>query len=473
MFKLQRHFVLTSLLAFVVVLFFLGRLYNQRANEDLVYLEEGKNVALTRAIATALREDLQALVALSAGKSAEELRQHPDTLRLRDGILDHMAGQSIVKVKVYAMDGTVAFSSEPAQIGDDQSGNAGFQAALDGRVVSQQIHRDQFNAFDSVIEDRDLVSSYVPVFKEGTRQEVEGVFEIYSDVTPLLQRIERTQRAIVFGVTLILGALYLFLTLVVRRADGIIQSHARELKQAKDTAEAAITVKNEFLSFVAHELKSPITVVKTHLDLLGLSNGHELSERQMAYLQTANESIRRMTALASDLSDISRMEAGALLLQFEPVSVPDLVEEVGRSLSGLMGLKQQTLKLDIAADLPPMLADRSRISQVMTNLVSNANKYTPDGGQIKISARTVADNGHAGMIEISVQDNGIGINASEQSKIFERFYRSQDDEVRRVEGTGLGLHIARTLAELQGGQLWFESEFRRGTTFHLALPAAN
>jgi signal transduction histidine kinase len=472
MFRLLRHFVATSLLAFVIVLFLLGLLYNQRATADLVQLEEGKNVALTRAIANALRDDLQAFVALSSEKGADELRQHPVTAQLRNAILDHMAGQSIVKVKVYAMDGTVAFSTESAQIGDDQGDNPGFQSALAGRVVSQQIHRDQFNAFDGIIENRDMVSSYVPVFTNGSQAEVEGVFELYSDVTPLLDRIGQTQRAILLSVTLILGALYLFLFLVVRRADRIIQLHAKELNQARDTAEAAIAIKNEFLSFVAHELKAPIAVVKTYLDLLSRGNRQELNDRQLDYLETINANINRVTALASDLSDISRMEAGALLLQFEPVSVPELVQDVAQSLSNLMRQKGQSLKLDIASDLPPVLADRNRISQVMTNLVSNANKYTPAGGQIKVSARTLSDNGMAGMIEISVQDNGIGIEAREQSKIFERFFRSEDGAVRQVDGTGLGLHIARNLAELQGGRLWFESEFRNGTTFHLALPSA-
>lgn len=132
--------------------------------------------------------------------------------------------------------------------------------------------------------------------------------------------------------------------------------------------------------------------------------------------------------------------------------------------------------IQVPTGLPKVWADRHRLEQVVVNLVSNAHKYTPAGGSIEIAAEPCPNewdpNGAAQVVHLWVRDNGIGINEDDQKKIFQKFFRSDDPKTREVTGTGLGLNITRSLVEMQGGKIWFESEFRKGTTFHITVPVS-
>jgi signal transduction histidine kinase len=135
--------------------------------------------------------------------------------------------------------------------------------------------------------------------------------------------------------------------------------------------------------------------------------------------------------------------------------------------------KQQTLEVILPPNLPNIWADRVRTEQVLVNLVSNAYKYTPEGGHIIIQAEK-ADNqwdpqGSPQVVHMWVKDNGFGISPEDQKKIFQKFFRSPDEQARKSPGTGLGLNITKSLVEMQGGRIWFESEFRKGTAFHITL----
>jgi signal transduction histidine kinase len=138
--------------------------------------------------------------------------------------------------------------------------------------------------------------------------------------------------------------------------------------------------------------------------------------------------------------------------------------------------KQQTLVINVPENLPALWSDHSRLEQVLVNVVSNAHKYTPQGGQIELAAED-CDNqwdpgGPARVVHIWVADNGIGINDEDQKKIFQKFFRSEDPKTREVTGTGLGLNITKSLVEMQGGRIWFESEYRKGTVFHFTVPVS-
>jgi signal transduction histidine kinase len=474
MFRLLRYFVVTSLLAFVVVIILLGSFYNQQAIADLTLLEENKNVALSRAIANSLQDELRAFIDLSIGLDGDALREHPETAELRHLLLFQMQGQSIVKIKVYNLDGLTAFSTEAAQMGEDKSTNAGFLSARDGLVASELTHRDTFSAFEEVIEDRDVLSSYIPLYADGGLGEIEGVFEIYSDVTPLLQQIDATRRTLLFVVIATLSTLYVALYFIVRRADRLIFQQATELQQAKESAEQANLAKSEFISFASHELKNPITTLKGYIDLFRYGAAGQINEKQTNYLNIMYSSVEQMTTLVSDLLDISRIEMGQFPLTVQSVTLADVMQEVLNASQKQVADKRQTLAVDLPENLPPVYADRNRLLQILINLVSNAHKYTPDGGTITVSVQPLNNiNGLRDMVQISVKDTGIGIAPEEQWRIFQRFFRSEDEQARKATGTGLGLHIAKNLVELQEGKIWFESEFRQGTTFYFTLPAAS
>jgi signal transduction histidine kinase len=240
--------------------------------------------------------------------------------------------------------------------------------------------------------------------------------------------------------------------------------------------EAANVAKSEFVSFVSHELKNPMTSIKGYTELLAAGAVGPINDAQSNFLSTIRSNVERMSTLVSDLADVSRIEAGRLKLEFKPVAIKDAMDDVVRSLRKQIEDKKQKLVMNIPADLPMVWADKLRVVQVATNLVSNAYKYTGQEGVIEVSAE-VSDNlwdptGARRVVHLWVKDSGIGIAPEDQKKIFQKFFRSEDPKTREAPGTGLGLNITRSLVEMQGGRIWFDSEFRKGTTFHITIPIA-
>lgn len=246
--------------------------------------------------------------------------------------------------------------------------------------------------------------------------------------------------------------------------------------QLYSAVESANVAKSEFVSFVAHELKNPMTSIKGYTELLAAGAVGPVNDAQANFLATIKSNIDRMNTLVSDLNDLSKIEAGRLRLEFKALNLPDVIEEVVRSLRRQIEDKEQELIIDLPVDLPQVWADRTRLAQVLVNLISNAHKYTEAGGRILVGVERASNRwdeaGCAEVLHIWVQDTGIGINAEDQKKIFQKFFRSEDPKTREVTGSGLGLNITRSLVEMQGGKIWFESEFRRGTTFHFTVPTA-
>jgi len=234
--------------------------------------------------------------------------------------------------------------------------------------------------------------------------------------------------------------------------------------------------KSEFVSIVAHELKNPMTSIKGYAELLAGGAVGPINENQANFLNTIRANVQRMSALVSDLNDNAKIEAGQLRLDYKPVKVDDVVDEVIRSTKRQIEEKKQVIELHLPELLPNIWADNTRVGQVLTNLVSNAHKYTPEGGKVLLGAEATQNQwdpaGAKEVVHIWVKDNGIGISIEDQAKIFSKFFRSDDSKARESPGTGLGLNITRSLVEMQGGRIWFDSEFRKGTTFHFTVPIA-
>lgn len=224
--------------------------------------------------------------------------------------------------------------------------------------------------------------------------------------------------------------------------------------------------KSEFVSFVAHELKNPMTSIKGYSELMAAGAVGPLTEDQSGFLHTIHTNVERMRAIVEDLNDITKIEAGRLRLDFNRVNIQDLIESVLNSTRRQAGDKKQNLTTSLSGELMPVWVDKTRTEQILVNLVSNAIKYTPDGGQIQLAA----EDGMDGRVVISVKDNGIGISAEDQTRIFTKFFRSEDDRARKSTGAGLGLNITKNLVEMQGGEIWFKSQYNLGTTFFVALP---
>jgi signal transduction histidine kinase/putative methionine-R-sulfoxide reductase with GAF domain len=234
--------------------------------------------------------------------------------------------------------------------------------------------------------------------------------------------------------------------------------------------------KSDFVSFVAHELKNPMTSIKGYTDLLAAGAVGQVNDMQGNFLTTIKSNVERMSTLVSDLNDNSKIEAGRLRLEYKATDPADLVDEVIRTFTRQLEDKKQKLELLIPNGLSPMWADRTRVAQVLTNLVSNAHKYTPEEGIVQVGVEETSNqwdlDGAPRVIHLWVKDSGIGMTIEDQQKIFQKFFRSDDPKAREVPGTGLGLNITKSLVEMQGGKIWFESEYRQGTTFHFTVPVA-
>lgn len=234
-------------------------------------------------------------------------------------------------------------------------------------------------------------------------------------------------------------------------------SHEREVDR----------LKTEFVSLVSHELRTPLTSIKGFVDLLLEFEVERLSADQLEFLTIVQSNVDRLVAIINDLLDISRIESGNLNLEWSEFDLRQAITEVANSFQPQLIAKRQTLSLDLPRSLPYVLADQARVLQILTNLVSNAHKYTPEGGSITIAAR--ADER---FLAIDVTDTGIGMTAEDLERLFTRFFRARNRATQEVRGTGLGMTITRSLVEAQGGQIDVSSRPGDGTTFHFTLLAA-
>jgi PAS domain S-box-containing protein len=225
-------------------------------------------------------------------------------------------------------------------------------------------------------------------------------------------------------------------------------------------------MKDEFVSLVSHELRTPLTSIKGYVDLLIDGDAGEVTEEQKEFLDIVKNNSDRLVLLVNDLLDVSRIEAGRVNLRLQPVDLAGSIHEVATSLRPLMEQKRQSLKLELPADLPQVRADRDRVAQIVTNLLSNAHKYTLEGGAVTVRAQAREDR-----VQVEVSDTGVGMTADERDKLFTKFFRAQNPATQNISGTGLGLNIVKSLVEKQGGRIWVTSEPMKGSTFIFTIPA--
>ncbi len=228
--------------------------------------------------------------------------------------------------------------------------------------------------------------------------------------------------------------------------------------------QAANKAKTEFIGIVAHELKIPMTSISGYADLILMSGS--LTEKQTAFLNTIKSAVQRMKVLVSDLNDISRIETGNLRVELSAISVAEVMEVVRESIATEIAQRSHTLHIEVAPNLPPVRADRDRLIQVLLNLASNAYKYTPDGGVIRLSAQQTDS-----QIAFTVADSGVGMSAEQLAKLGTKFWRV--DNGLGQPGTGLGFAITRHLIALMDGALNIQSAPNQGTTVTFTLPIAN
>ena len=233
-------------------------------------------------------------------------------------------------------------------------------------------------------------------------------------------------------------------------------------------AQQADRAKSQFISIASHELKIPLTSIRGFADLIRQGAVGPVTDQQAKFLDTIRDNVDRMANLVSDLADISRIETGRMRIEIIDLSLSDYVRETVAVLRPQFEDKKQSIKVSLPDGLPMVRADRARLVQILTNLLSNANKYTPEGGRVEITAHHVGD-----FAQISVRDNGIGLSESDQAMLFSQFFRSDEPAVREEVGWGLGLYVTHRLVELLDGEIGVESRIGEGSTFWFTLPIAH
>jgi signal transduction histidine kinase len=236
-----------------------------------------------------------------------------------------------------------------------------------------------------------------------------------------------------------------------------------ELEQQNLAIQEANRLKTEFVSMVSHELRTPLTSIQGYAELM--LEDEQLAEEQRESLTIVKNNSDRLLGLINDLLDLSRIEAGRLDLHRTSLDVARLIREVAGSLRPLIEAKRQQFRLDLAGQLPAVWADQDRVTQILTNLISNAHKYTLAEGSITVAARR-----DDGFVRVDVSDTGIGLSPEDQAQLFTKFFRAHDRLPQAGRGTGLGLAITRLLVELHGGQITVSSAPGHGSTFSFSLP---
>jgi PAS domain S-box-containing protein len=251
-----------------------------------------------------------------------------------------------------------------------------------------------------------------------------------------------------------------------QQLERLVEERTRELQAALEELRAIDQKKADFLNAVSHELRTPLTAITGFAEFLDEGVAGNLNPEQRHYVQQILYGTERLLVLINDLLDYARMEAGRFSLSKAPVEFPNLAAQVVDSLMALARASQLEIRVEIPPDLPELDADPDRVSQILTNLLSNSLKFTRAGGQITLRARQKDDH-----VEIEVADTGIGIPPEAIPHLFSQFYRV--DPAVTVRGTGLGLPITKGLVEAHGGHIEVESKVGKGSSFRFTLPIWN
>ena len=467
-FGLTKRFAIFGGFIVVLVCTAIATVAHRGVRNDLQVLAESNNVALTRAFSNLVWPRYADFVSSARQLDTETLRTHETTRALRAEVLAAMKGLSVLKVKIYDMAGLTVFSTDPSQIGDDKSENAGFLSARAARVASELTHRDSFSAFEQTIENRDVLSSYIPI--QDWSGEIRGVFEIYYDVTALLAKTERSQNLQLAIVTGAMAIMYLALVFFVWHGEKRRQKlHEEKLRLARAAAvaEESSKLKSDFMAHMSHELRTPLNailgfseVVKTQLF------GPVGSPQYLDYARDIWASGRQLLSIVDDVLDMAKVESGQMFLEKSEFDVAGALKAAARLFEAQA--RQGNVELCLALPQTPLrlCADERRLKQILLNLLSNAVKFTPAAGKVTLAAERLPDGG----IRVIVADTGIGIQREDIPRILAPFGRIAGPYTGDEGGTGLGLPIAKALATLHGAAFEIDSEPGKGTRIAITFP---
>ncbi len=315
MFNLSRYFSTVSFILIVLAAGVLGPLYQKLSLQQMQMLAESRNVAMAQTFQNALHGALDALIGNSVGLDSTTLRDSDDLRHLQQQAAELMKGTAVIKIKVYNRIGSTIFSTDPGQIGESKLDNSSFRASIKGVVVSELTHRDRIDTFEGTKSDVDVLSSYIPIV--GKDKSIDGVFELYQNVTPFVEQLQRSMWWATAAVVLTFAALYFMQFLVVRRAQGILEDQEGRLKAARDTLELQVEARTEELKRTNSQLEgeiaerrqaqSKLNYLAYHDPLTGLANRRCFIERLEESLRETARRDERLAVLFIDLDQFKQV----------------------------------------------------------------------------------------------------------------------------------------------------------------------
>ncbi len=473
-YRLTRKFAIGSALVICVTGAVLGYLSRTMAVEQLELMAQQNNSALTQAFANGVWPRFAPFVGSAHTRSADEIVTHPETNDLNFTLKNLMAGTQVLKVKLYDLGGLTVFSTDPTQIGSDYSQNSRFLTAFRGGTASELEFRETFNAFGTDLENRWVLSSYVPIRKGGETGAIEGVAEIYTDVSDFYAHVQRVERILIVVVAIAFGIVFLLLLGMVGRADLQIQSqHRRTLQATAATAraEAASKAQSEFLANMSHELRTPLNGIIGFSEMIrDEAMGPVGAATYKEYAEQINVSGTRLLEIISNVLDLARIEGETMPVIASSVDVTAIVREAIDSM--VTEAEQAAIELSFEADQERLQieSDGIKIRQIVLNLISNGIKFTPAGGTVAIAMALSPD---GGQVRITIADTGIGMREQDIPMALAPFEQIDGSLAREFGGTGLGLPLSRKLAQLLGGEIEIDSSPGKGTSVVVILPRRN
>ena len=457
--RLTRHFALICGVALAAAAVLLSFLFAFIATNELVASAERNNVAMTGLFQGGL---LRTAPRFANGLMAE--LQSPGGLEaMRAEVVALMSGSPVVKVKIYDTRGKTVFSTEPGQIGKDNSDDEGVVSALAGKVDSELTYRDTYSSFESTVEHADLLSSYIPLRQGASDGTPNGVFEIYSDVSANVALITHAQILLTSGVVLVFALVYGGLVWAVSRSDSAIH------RQHEQAVALALETLGRMTAGLAHDFNNLLGVVVGHLDLLAekLPEGDSAAAAQV---RTATDAALRCSQIVHSLLTVARRQAMAV----QPCDMNQLVAEMLPLLRTSAG-PAVSIRCDPAPGRLVARMDAAGFGNVVLNLVINARDAMKNRAMAEVTLRThrrllqtgenprLAAGGYA-LLEVA--DTGQGMSPEVIKRAFEPFFTTKG----RNEGTGLGLAMVRGYADQLQGAAAIESKPGVGTTVRIYLP---
>ena len=396
--------------------------------------------------------------------------------------------EGVERINLVGPSGSITYSTETNLVGDlPNDGSAHVTASLAGQEI-RNVESTQLGARRVKV-----LETYLPVRARGETGSPLGVFELYQNYE---SRVAEPAKSTVVPVAgfLLLALLVLCATLVpiLRRVTAAVEVRNKRLVEQAATLERSLALahdarkeaesarralseqnkrlreldrlKDEFLSLVSHELRTPLTSIRGYLDLVLAGEAGEVNPQQRRFLEAVERNSGRLLRLVGDLLFVAQADAGRLSLERASVDLSELAAHCVEAAAPTATEKSVSLVL-LVQPVPSLVGDRGRLAQVLDNLVSNALKFTPEGGTVQV--RTEADGDR---VALEVEDTGIGIPTADQPRLFERFFRSSVAEDQAIPGTGLGLAIVKAIVEAHSGQISISSREGVGTTFRIELP---